>query len=179
MTLCLYLRGRPSKEWNAKHPFSLITRYSVKEKTGLWPAFWMRIKQIPHTKNKLTGKQSKIKNTMAHNLTNLQVNKIRLQKCYGTQLDYVINIYTYIYITKGDKIRFIEEMWRGDPGTLCTMWLNCHYWNRWLFMDARTCDQDSVAFHVLRLANTQSPQIATVYTTHAEYQYTEQLKHVI
>ena len=104
MTLCLYLRGRPSKEWNAKHPFSLITRYSVKEKTGLWPAFWMRIKQIPHTKNKLTGKQSKITKYYGTQLDKLTSEQNKITKCYGTQLDYVINIYTYIYITKGDKI---------------------------------------------------------------------------
>ena len=47
---------------------------------------------------------------MAHNLTNLTSEQNKITKCYRTQLDYVINIYTYIYITKGDKIRFIEKM---------------------------------------------------------------------
>ena len=70
----------------------------------------MRTKQIPHTKNKLTGKQNKITKYYGTQLDKLTSEQNKITKCYGTQLDYVINIYTYIYITKGDKIRFIEEM---------------------------------------------------------------------
>ena len=70
----------------------------------------MRTKQIPHTKNKLTGEQNKITKYYGTQLDKLTSEQNKITKCDGTQLDYVINIYTYIYITKGDKIRFIEEI---------------------------------------------------------------------
>ena len=70
----------------------------------------MRTKQIPRTKNKLTGEQNNITKYYGTQLGKLTSEQNEITKCYGTQRDYVIHIYTYIYITKGDKIRFIAEM---------------------------------------------------------------------
>ena len=70
----------------------------------------MRTKQIPRTKNKLMGKQNKITKYYGTQLDKLTSEQNKITKCYSTQLDYVIYIYTYTYITKGDKIRFIEDM---------------------------------------------------------------------
>ena len=83
----------------------------------------MRTKQIPRTKNKLTGEQNKITKYYGTQLDKLTSEQNKIKKCYGTQLDYVIYIYTYIFIfiTKGDKIRFIEDMRRGDRGTLANV----------------------------------------------------------
>ena len=65
-------------------------------------------KTNPRTKNKLTGKQNKIRKYYGTQRDKLTSEQNKITKCYGTQLDYVINIYTYIYITEGYKIRFLE-----------------------------------------------------------------------
>ena len=69
----------------------------------------MRTKQIPHTKNKLTGKQNKITKYYGTQLDKLTSEQNKITKCYGTQLD---TIFTLIFIlqkvTKSDLLRCEE-----------------------------------------------------------------------